>query len=225
MASYSILQKFYNSKEWKSLRQYLIAIRGPICQHCGKLISRSIDIIAHHVIELTAENVNDPNIALNEDNVELVCFDCHSATHERYGYGEKKVYVVYGMPLAGKKTFVYQNMRRGDLVVEIDRLFQAVSGLSLYDKPDRLMSNVMPIHDLLIDQIATRKGRWLNAWVIGGFPNKTKRERLADKLDAELIYIECSKEEALQRLLIDPRKIYQDEYKSYIEKWIENYIA
>lgn len=38
--------------------------------------------IVHHVINLTPENINDPNVALNFDNLRLVCRRCHAEEHK-----------------------------------------------------------------------------------------------------------------------------------------------
>ncbi|ABR48563.1 hypothetical protein Amet_2409 [Alkaliphilus metalliredigens QYMF] len=224
MAKHAILKTFYASGKWRKLRLMLINDRGPYCEQCGDLITESINIIAHHKIELTPENVKDYNISLNPDLIELVCFDCHNKEHKRYGYNQKHVYIVYGPPLSGKHTFVKHNMKRGDIVVDMDMLYAAVSGLPGYDKPDKLFSNVIGIHNLLIDHIKTRYGKWNNAWVIGGYADKHKRDKLSNDLGAELVYCDMTQEECFERLLIDEdRKYRQEEWKSYIVKWFNTY--
>lgn len=35
----------------------------------------------HHRIWLTPENINDPSVSLNFDNLELLCQDCHNKEH------------------------------------------------------------------------------------------------------------------------------------------------
>ena len=36
----------------------------------------------HHKIRLTPENITDPSIALNWDNLELLCKACHQEEHQ-----------------------------------------------------------------------------------------------------------------------------------------------
>jgi predicted kinase len=133
---------------------------------------------------------------------------------------------VFGSPLSGKKTYVRENMHRGDLVVDMDRLYSAVSLLPVYDKPNNLFGNVMGIHNLLIDNLKTRYGKWNDAWVIGGYADRYKREKLAEDLGAELIFCNVSKEECLKRLEQDEdRRFRKDEWKTYIEKWFSEYVA
>nr|WP_274363826.1 MULTISPECIES: HNH endonuclease [unclassified Paenibacillus] len=219
------MQSFYASKPWRNFRLGLIAERGNRCQRCRKLIPRSIDIIGHHKIELTPENVHDQTISLNPDLVELICSECHNEEHSRFGYRAKKaVYIVYGPPLSGKQELVKQQASRGDLIVDMDRLYEAVSGLPFYDKPDNLLGNVTAVHNHLIDNIKTRFGKWNNAWIIGGYADRHKREWLASELGAELVFCASTKEDCLQRLETDEDRRYRkDEWRGYIEKWFEQY--
>jgi len=227
MAKYAILKSFYASDEWINFRLLLINERGNKCEKCGRTIAKSIEIIGHHTIELTPENVCDYNISLNPKNVILVCFDCHNQIHHRFGHKPTKdVCIVYGPPLAGKKTFIRQQISRGDLVVDIDQLYTAVSMLPYYDKPDNLLVNVRGIHNQLLDNIKTRYGKWNNAWIIGGYADRYKREKLAADLGAELIFCYVSQDECLRRLELDEDRRYrQDEWAGYIHKWFEEYTA
>lgn len=230
MAKYAILQTFYASDKWRSFRLNLILERskdngGVICEKCKKLIVNPIDIHAHHKKELTPENVHDYNISLNPVLIELICHSCHDKEHYRFGYKPaKKVYIVYGAPIAGKKAFVKENMERGDIVIDMDRLYEAVSMQHQYDKPNNLLTNVISIRTLLIDSVKTRYGKWYNAWIIGGYADRFKRERLAEDIGAELVYIETTKEECYARLDIDKDRAYRvKEWKKYIDEWFEKY--
>jgi len=220
-------KKLYSSEQWQQLRMALIAERGPVCQQCGKNIARPADIIAHHEIELSPENIRDFNISINPNFIKLICFDCHNKSHKRFGYlPENQVYLVFGPPLSGKKTYVRENMQRGDLVVDMDCLYAAVSFFPAYDKPDNLFSNVIGIYNLLLDNIKCRYGRWNNTYVIGGFADKYKRERLAEDLGAELVFCDVDMEECLRRLELDEdRSFRKDEWAKYINKWFEEYVS
>lgn len=65
---------FYNSKKWKELRLYVCESRHWTCEECGEFGDQ-----VHHIIEITPDNINDPNITLNEDNLQLLCEECHNA--------------------------------------------------------------------------------------------------------------------------------------------------
>ena len=76
------LQKFYQSSAWKKARKAFVALKRGLCNKCGKAGWE-----VHHVIPLTINNYSDPDIAINFDNLELLCTSCHNA--ERY----KDVYI------------------------------------------------------------------------------------------------------------------------------------
>lgn len=219
-----MLSDFYRSNEWLLFRLGVINDRLneeglTICEHCGKPVLRSYDIIAHHVIPLTERNVMDAMISLNPDNIQLVHHVCHNKIHNKLGYIQREVYLVWGSPLSGKRTYVDSVRENGDLIVDMDSIWECVSGCARYVKPDRLKGNAFGIRDLLIDQVSKRVGKWNNAYVIGGYPLSGERERLIKKLGAREIYMDVSKEECLARLekINDGRSV--SEWKKYIDDW------
>ena len=86
----------YVSKEWRDLRFNLIIERGPVCQHCSKVVTDTSKLIGHHKIALLPANINNLDVVLNKNNIDLICFNCHNAVHKRYGYNQHNVYIVYG---------------------------------------------------------------------------------------------------------------------------------
>ena len=64
---------FYNSKAWKETRQAVITRDRGRCQLCGKA-GNEVD----HIKELTEENINNAETALNLKNLRLLCHKCHT---------------------------------------------------------------------------------------------------------------------------------------------------
>lgn len=213
--------RLYKSREWRELRQAIIHERGLRCESCGRLVRDPSELIADHIEELTPDNVQDASVALNQANVQLLCADCHNRKHQRFGHGRQNVYLVYGSPCSGKTTLVNQLKLRGDIIVDMDLLYQAVSGCVLYDKPDNIKTVVFHLRDAALDAVKTRLGRWNNAYVVGGYPSKAKREDLAKKLGAELIYCDATKAECLTRA--QSRGVFASEYARYVERWWDEY--
>lgn len=219
------LENFYTSKRWCKFVNGLKLERmdadgNIICAHCGKPITRAYDCIGHHKIELTDENVNDYSISLNPENVELIHFRCHNLIHQRFEGFSQSVYLIYGSPCSGKTSWVEEVANDDDLILDVDRLWDAVCSGGYLRKPKRLASNVFGIRDCIIDQIRTRTGKWRNAYIIGGYPLSTERERLCDLLRAMPIYIEAAKEECLRRCEAERPAAW----KEYIENWFDSYV-
>jgi hypothetical protein len=219
----SFARKLYTSKAWTELRFNLIIERGPICQRCGKVMVDTSKLIGHHKITLTPNNVNDPVVTLNPINIELICWTCHNKEpHYINGHSKHDVFIVYGSPLSGKTTLVSQLTGYGDMVLDLDKLYECISGQPLYDKPINLKYNVFALRDKMMDMIKTRYGEWHDAYVIGGYPNKHERERLAKELGAELIYCESTKQECINRAMA--LSIVKPGWDKFVEKWWKEYI-
>ena len=217
------LYNFYRSKEWEKLLQILRNERidsfgNIICAHCGKPIVKKYDCIGHHVIELTEENYTDYSISLNPDNIVLVHHKCHNLIHNKLSYSGRQVYVVYGSPLSGKSSYVRESMSEGDLIIDVDNIWQCVSGCNRYVKPARLKSVVFSVRDNLLESVKYRRGKWLNAYVIGGYPYQAERDRLVDSLGAREVFIDTDKETCLQRLYESGDRDI-GEWTKYINDW------
>lgn len=223
---------FYRQKRWRELRRVLMHERsgadGLICEHCGKPILKDYDAILHHKIELTPQNVNDDSIAYNPDNLIFVHAKCHNEIHNRFGgrvkTWQRKVYYVYGAPCSGKSTFVQNNMQLGDLVLDIDRLWSALSGQPDYIKPNELKAVVFNARNAILDSVKTRAGNWQTAWIIEGGALLGDRMRRIETLGAESIYIDTSRDECIQRLVADDsRAAVQSQWIDYINDWFNSY--
>ena len=218
------LYNFYRSKEWVNLLQVLknerIDAQGNIiCEHCGRPIVRAYDCIGHHKTELTEENYTDYNISLNPDNIALVHHKCHNLIHNKLFSGNRQVFIVYGSPCSGKFSYVTEAMSEGDLIIDMDSIWQCVSGCERYIKPNRLKSVVFAVRDNLLESVKYRRGKWVNAYIIGGYPYQAERERLIDTLGAREVFIDTPREECINRLINtdDGRDIEQ--WVKYIDDW------
>ncbi len=224
-----LLQAFYKSLKWERFIEALRIERANadgvvLCEHCGKPIIKKYDCIGHHVEELTDDNVNDVTISLNPQNIQLVHFKCHNEIHKRFGYAERqvqKVYIVYGSPCAGKSSFVSEVAEHGDIILDIDKLWSAIRAdkCNDYEKPNELKQNVFGLRDALIDMIKVRRGRWNNAYIIGGYPLQGERERLAEIVSADkLIFIDTPKDVCMLRA-----ESKGSDWKNFVELWFERY--
>lgn len=229
MAKYVVLKRFYGSSAWINFRaayigKRIVEDRGSMCDYCGEYIDRSDDVTLHHIEELTPDNYQDTTISLNEDNIKQVHGACHNKIHKHAGERSRRVFIIYGPPLSGKSHIVKRRSWPGDIIVDMDNLFEAVSGLPRYEKPYTILQNVLAMQSLLIDNIKTRYGRWDNAWIIGGYAERYKREKLAADLGATIIYMDATKNECIERLYNDPERSKRgEEWEGYINKWFEQH--
>lgn len=82
------VESFYTSWIWRKCRKAFAESKGNLCERCMKrgIIeagSKDRPLEVHHKIPLTAGNVTEPAVALNWDNLELLCKSCHDEERER----------------------------------------------------------------------------------------------------------------------------------------------
>lgn len=80
---------FYSSGAWQNCREGYAKSKAWVCERCGQTGSQ-----VHHKVRLTPVNLNDPSVALNWENLELLCEDCHKAEHKKREKKNNKRYAV-----------------------------------------------------------------------------------------------------------------------------------
>ncbi len=74
-----ILHNFYKSEKWQQARSLKILSAKGLCERCGKLGNE-----VHHKKHLTIDNINIAEISLSQNNLELLCRECHNQHHNRF---------------------------------------------------------------------------------------------------------------------------------------------
>lgn len=96
--------RFYKSNAWKQCRASFIAERtaidGGMCMRCHE----EPGYIVHHKVYLGPENIDDPFVSLNHDNLEYLCLSCHSLEHNSENKPLKCAFDEKGRPIANGST-------------------------------------------------------------------------------------------------------------------------
>lgn len=245
MKRYENTAQFYKSQDWSDCKAQVTQERlknGALyCEHCGQLIVKNFNpaannnagaIVFHHKTYLNNYNVNDASIAINPANIMVLHWKCHNEIHERFGYNsgnnqpEKKVYLITGASCSGKTTWVKERLQPNDIVLDIDDIWEMVSGQQRYTKPNSLKPVIFRLRDELKELISKGAGTWRNAYIIESLPSPTDRNREADKYKAfnvEVVTMSATQEECLQRLHENPNGRNVNAYESYIKEYFLRY--
>jgi len=78
------IHRFYKSVAWQVAREIKIRDANGKCERCGGLGEE-----VHHIKRLTVHNVMDPNVSLNQENLELLCKKCHNEEHKRFSKSQQ----------------------------------------------------------------------------------------------------------------------------------------
>lgn len=125
-------------------------------------------------------------------------------------------FIVCGAPCAGKSTFVAENAPRGDLVYDYDTLQMALSQCGSHDHLQAIRPYVIAAREAIFEQLEAHPSQ--GAWIISSSPRKAEIHALAERLGAEIEFLEVSREEAHARADLDSRPA---EWHDYIENWFE----
>lgn len=247
--SRAFAKAFYNSKEWKRARDYCMIRDHHACIHCGKPaeeVHHVEPLTPGNIYDVTISLNPDNLISLCRD-----ChFDVHKKyrsicaknaikkkmqnriIREDGTYFDdegmlvkRKVYIVYGSPRSGKTSYVMNNKMFGDVVIDIDSIITALQYSDERIPYNTMRFLAMDVRDFLINELVNNSKHFdcRNVWIIGGFPNKKDREELAERLNAELIYISIEYKKAEARAVND--NLYGDvQYsKDVINEWWRNF--
>lgn len=234
-------KKFYASKAWKACRASFILKQHGICERCGRVGEE-----VHHIKPITPQNITDPNITLNHDNLMLLCKDCHFQIHEkrkkagkpvreselRYVFDENgnivpkgRVIVVWGSPASGKSTYVAKHMRHMDIRVDLDEIFKCFAGITTRDTDTELTKDYLPFilaaQEAAYKLIEANTGGFATAWIITSQPIKSKREELIKRFNAEEVHIQTTVDEALKRMEADSKRENKEQQRKVIMRYFE----
>ena len=237
----SYAKKFYASKAWKACRASYILQQHGICERCGRVGEE-----VHHIKPITPQNITDPNITLNHDNLMLLCKDCHFQIHEkrkkagkpvreselRYMFDENgnivpkgRVIVVWGSPASGKSTYVVKHMKHMDIRVDMDEISKCFTLTSTNDADIEAvrdyLSFTMAVREAVYKLIENNAGGFGTAWIITSEPIKSKREELIKRFNAEEIHIQTTVDEALARMEADSKRENKEQQRKVIMRYFE----
>lgn len=78
--------RFYGSSDWKLLREFVLERDNYECQWCkeqGRVTSKYHSILeVDHIEELK----DRPDLALDPNNLRVLCKDCHNKRHKRFNF-------------------------------------------------------------------------------------------------------------------------------------------
>ena len=231
--SQGVLKRFYNSRDWKEVRDAYYYSAGGLCELCGKPGAE-----VHHIKALTPANYTDPAYAYDFNNLQLLCKACHNSIHEKHyadyrsrhiggavlpgmAFNEQgdivqadNVHIVWGAPASGKSRYVMEHAGTFDTVIDLDLIINAIGLGDAKNVRSPYLSLALSIRNDIYSMIEHRSFRFDAVWVVVCMPIKREREELARRLRGDLIHIDADEPTCLKHArLDDARRNKEYQYK------------
>lgn len=134
-----------------------------------------------------------------------------------------KLTLVAGPPGSGKSTYVHKHMKRGDLVVDLDEIFRAITFIEDRDVPQSLLPFGWDARDALFRRMR-KHHNVAQIWVIECAPKMMTRHNYRALYDATVVVLEVPEDVCLRRIyanaLRSPNKI---DWWEIVRKWWRDY--
>lgn len=133
--------------------------------------------------------------------------------------------IIAGPPGSGKSTIVSRLFSKGDILIDLDRIYEAITNLNSHNEKDiDLLKISLYIRSCLYEYIR-RYVRERNVWVIACMPNGRKREMLSRQLcDAKVYLVKTTPEECMKNILNDESREYSEQYaQQIVDEWFTKF--
>jgi predicted kinase len=140
---------------------------------------------------------------------------CRPCTTRQLNPGE--VVLVTGAPASGKTTYVYENAEPGDVIVDLDRLSEALGSPRDHDHDQHITSLALAAWDGVLARLKSGRHECPKVWVVRCAAKPAERTELARSLGVtKTIVMDTPPDEAKARAQAAGRP---ERYAALIDDW------
>jgi hypothetical protein len=156
--------------KWPRIRKKILERDGHVCQIQGPNCTQHATHVDHIV------PVSEGGAWWDESNLRAACAKCnlgrvnHTGS-DRWTRAKTRITLVMGPPGAGKTTYVEVHKHDGDLVVDYDRIAEALGSEVSHDHGDEIHGAVMAARNAVLNSLRQGKTDARHAWIISANPN------------------------------------------------------
>ena len=214
---------------WQKIRSSVLA-ETPLCADPFEFHANEerVELAAEvdHIVPKAKGGTDDP------ENLQALCERCHKYKtsnfdsprfSKRYMRSLIPVSIIAGAPGSGKTSYVKAHAHWGDLIIDLDAIYSALSGLPWYEKPDGLMPFVLAVRDALLRQLS-HESTVRQAWFITSEGRRSALDKMAESLGANIVVMDTGYTECIRRISQDERRKGKWQmWQPIVERWFKRY--
>ena len=212
--------RFYDTKEWRDCRKYILE-REPVCRmRCGRMAT-----MVDHIVRL-----EDGGAPFDTANLQPLCDSCHNSKRGKEAKpqvkaGQKRftcgVMVVFGPPGAMLRQWALDHRASGDLVIDREELGRAISGSVRKDFPFELLEPLRDITGALTEMLYRPNLPFKKAWLITESLSKSDRELLHRA--GAIMHCLIQPTDVCAQNLVRFYNLPAEEAEQRVKFWVDNY--
>jgi 5-methylcytosine-specific restriction protein A len=202
---------------WERVRK--LKMQGsPLCERCLTLHRTRPALLVHH---------KDSNARNNDmGNLMSLCRACHDDVHGHgvvVGKPSIPVTLVCGPPGSGKSTWVEQQRKPGDVVIDLDVIKAKLAGVPIYQAGDEWIMASLAERNRMLAELPS-KG---HVWFILSGARADDRRKWQERLGAEVVVMEVSPSVCKDRIMADDRRpeLVKRTHVDVVDRWWARYVA
>ncbi|WP_270387029.1 AAA family ATPase [Acinetobacter guillouiae] len=204
---------------------------NPLCVYCLEQNRVTEAKVVDHIVP----HRGDQDLFWNADNHQSLCMSCHSSIkqQEEQGSGKSIAYVfmpewlqpvprltiVFGCSGSGKSTWVKENAKPDDVVLDLDELIAEISGKPIYKGSRKDYALAVRKRNSLLLEMSKQN---LSGYLILTGSTPTQRNWWISKLQpCKVKIMQTPHEECIARIMSDDRRTMQVKRQQIqsIDKW------
>lgn len=216
-------ERGYGGK-WQRERERFLR-HNPLCVYCQKEGRVTEATVVDHIVD----HQGDPALFWQQSNWQPLCKPCHDSVKRLEGKRHSSklntlepatmIHIVIGPTCGGKSTFVQSSKADGDVVVDYDKLAQALGASRSHKATGLVKEAAFAAREAVIDMLISSHGG--SAWIIHTRPTQRHIEKY-QRAHATFHVVNPGMDECIRRAAQDGRpegsiNDIQDWFKSPIE--------
>lgn len=202
----------YNSKQWKQVTKNYRRM-NPICEKCDE--QRRVTPATHTSHIVPVDQGGEP---LDEENLIALCRShYHNRKEFARHYPPTEVIIICGPPGAGKTTYVRERIQPGEVVFDLDAIYQALTFQPEHVKPEEVEDLVFRIRDKVYEWIK-QPNKVNRAYIITSVAEEEKRRELVKLFSAKAVMLDKPAEVCKQRIKSQGRPATKD-WELLVDEW------